>query len=131
MKSLNSTRVKAPDKSNQPLQPTDLLRTAYYEASPPKPIRKHDDVPTAGAAPCRKPIGRDGADTPEGRKALLTTKKVVGIGTWNVRTLHQPGNLEILLSQLNKFKWEIVGISETHWTDSGEFTSEGFKILCA
>ncbi|XP_072047129.1 craniofacial development protein 2-like [Amphiura filiformis] len=29
------------------------------------------------------------------------------------------------------FKWEILGIAETHWIDSGEFTMVGYKILCA
>ncbi len=32
---------------------------------------------------------------------------------------------------MQKFKWEILGISETHWTDSGEFTTDGYKILCS
>ena len=32
---------------------------------------------------------------------------------------------------MQKFKWEILGISETHWTDSGEFSTDGYKILCA
>ena len=49
--------------------------------------------------------------------ALLTTKEKIGIGTWNVRTLYQEGNLEILLNQMEKFDWEVLGISETHWTD--------------
>ncbi|XP_072020206.1 craniofacial development protein 2-like [Amphiura filiformis] len=63
--------------------------------------------------------------------ALLTTKATIGIGTWNVRTLHQSGNLEILLNQMEKFNWQILGISETHWLDSGELISEGYKILCS
>ncbi|XP_072028298.1 craniofacial development protein 2-like [Amphiura filiformis] len=32
---------------------------------------------------------------------------------------------------MENFHWEILGIAESHWTDSGEFSSQGFKILCA
>ncbi|XP_072047001.1 craniofacial development protein 2-like [Amphiura filiformis] len=52
-----------------------------------------------------------------------------GIGTWNVRTLHQEGNLEHLLHELDHLQWEILGISETHWCDSREFTKDGYQIL--
>ena len=47
--------------------------------------------------------------------ALLTTKEKIGIGTWNVRTLYQEGNLEILLNQIEKFDWEVLGISDRLW----------------
>ncbi|XP_071502561.1 craniofacial development protein 2-like [Diadema antillarum] len=79
----------------------------------------------------RPPIRRYDADKSRGKKALLTTKKKIGVGTWNVRTLHQQGSLEILLNQMKKFDWEVLGISETHWTDSGEFIYQGYKILCS
>ena len=40
-------------------------------------------------------------------------------------------NLKILLNQMEKVKWEIPFISGTHWTDSGDFISQGYKILCS
>ncbi|XP_072023049.1 craniofacial development protein 2-like [Amphiura filiformis] len=131
MKRHNSTRVKAPDYYNPPVQPSGLHKTEQNEATTPKPIGRYDEVPRAGVSPCRAPIGRAAADKPKERKALLTTKSIIGIGTWNVRTLYQSGNLELLLHQLNKFKWEIIGVSETHWTESGEFATEGYQILCS
>ena len=41
----------------------------------------------------------------------------------------QTGKLEILINQMETLKWDILGVSETHWIDSGEFTFEGHKIL--
>ena len=55
----------------------------------------------------------------------------MGIETWNVRTLHQEGHLEHLIHELNRFDWEVIGLSETHWTDTGELKKDGFQILCA
>ena len=129
MKSLNSTRVKAPDSTNPSSLPLDPQR--INDAAAPNPNGKFDAPPRAGLTPSRPPIGRTTADAPKEKVALLTTKIDIGIGTWNVRALYQPGNLEILLNQMQKFKWEILGISETHWTDSGEFSTDGYKILCA
>ena len=39
--------------------------------------------------------------------------------------------MDILLHQLSKFDWEIMGICETHWSQSGDFTVDGYKILCS
>ena len=44
----------------------------------------------------------------------IKTKKT-SIKTWNVRTLHQEGQLDLLLDKLEKFNIDIAGISETHW----------------
>eukprot|EP00057_Strongylocentrotus_purpuratus_P005406 XP_003730910.1 PREDICTED: craniofacial development protein 2-like [Strongylocentrotus purpuratus] len=114
MESLNSTRVKAPDNTNQPFRPTGLQTAVHDDASSPNPV------------------GRDHVDNPKEKTALLTAKKLIGIGTWNVRTLNQDGKLDILLNQLEKFKWEVIGVSETsHWKESGDFTEGGYKVLCA
>ena len=63
--------------------------------------------------------------------ALLTAKKKTGIGTWNVRTLKKVGSMDILLHQLSNFDWEILGICETHWSQSGYFTVDGYKVMCS
>ena len=130
MELLNSTRVKAP-ASNMPQRPQGQQIAEHYDVSSPKPVGRSDAIPKQGGTPYRAPSGRDDTDKPEGRPALFSTKSLIGIRTWNVRTLYQEGNLNILLHQLDKFKWEIIGISETHWTETGEFTEEGYKILCS
>ena len=87
------------------------------EAAAPNLIGRFDGFPTAGPAPSQPPIRRVVAEKPREKAALITTKKLAGIGTWNVRTLYQPGKLEILINQMDKLKWDILGISESHWTD--------------
>ena len=32
---------------------------------------------------------------------------------------------------MDNFEWEVLGISETHWIDSGAFITQGYKILCS
>ena len=128
MKSQNSTRVRAPDKT---FKPTGLHTAAHHDTASPNPIGRDGEVPKAGSASYRDKIGRDPADKPEEKVALLTAKTNIGIGTWNVRTLNKDGNLEILLHQLAKYDWEIMGICETHWIQSGDFSVDGYKILCS
>lgn len=55
---------------------------------------------------------------PEGRKTAV-------IGTWNVRTLKSDGKLKQLLSEMEKFKIDILGVSETHWNK--EYNREPFE----
>ena len=45
---------------------------------------------------------------------------LLNIGTWNVRTLYQPGKLDNLIQELNHMKIDIMGIAETRWTDTGK-----------
>ena len=122
MKAKTSTRVKAPAHTNQPPLLMNLPTVAKDDASP---------LNLRGQAPSRTPIRRDDADNSDGKMALLTTKVTTGIGTWNCRTLHQQGNLDILLKQMEKFDWEVLGVAETHWVDTGEFTTQGYKSLCS
>ena len=63
------------------------------------------------------------------KEKLLKFKETTYIGTWNVRTLHATGTLEVLLHQLEKYKWSVMGLSETRWTDSGEINKDGYKII--
>ena len=56
------------------------------------------------------------------------TKKTLSIGTWNVRTLNSRINKEFklkkLLMDMDRFKLDILGISETHFTNE---TDEAFE----
>ena len=130
MKVQYSTRVRAP-ANDLPQSPPGLHDAEQHDVPSPNPIGRNDALPTAGGTPSRAPIGRDGTNRPEERPALLSTKCTVGIGTWNVRTLNQEGGLEILLHQLSNFSCEILGVSETHWTETGDFTKDGYKVLCS
>ena len=62
-------------------------------------------------------------------QAMWSAKAVSSIGTVNVTTLYKPGKLGCTLNELKRFRWDVVGVAETHWTGNGEFESDGVKIL--
>lgn len=53
-------------------------------------------------------------------EALNISKQTVTIGTWNVRTLWQTGQLQILTKVMESYRYDVVGISEVRWTGSGD-----------
>ena len=57
----------------------------------------------------------------------IKTKKS-SIATWNVRTLHQEGQFDLLLAELEKFNIDITGIMMWMWhfskMDTGSSTQE-------
>lgn len=105
----SNTRVKVPALNSVTLPLRSDLRTD--EASLPKPK------------------GRSGADGNREKRHLLTPKRVTTIGTWNVRTLNTTGAVGLLIQELNHFRWDIIGLSETHWTGTQELQVKGCKIL--
>ena len=63
----------------------------------------------------------------------INNKKKRTIATWNVRTMNDDGKLDQLLNEMTRFKIDILGASETHWTtDTQEaFEHQNFVILQA
>ena len=56
--------------------------------------------------------------------------KSLRIASWNVRTLYQAGKTAQLTMELKRYRLHILGVSETHWTQSGQKTlSSGELIL--
>ena len=43
-------------------------------------------------------------------------------GTWNVRGMTRPGKVENIVSEAAAMQLDVCGLSETHWTQSGEMT---------
>ena len=61
--------------------------------------------------------------------SIKLPQKITSIGTWNVRTLNRTGKIEELNNELSRYKWDIVGLSETRLSGCGELTTnEGNKI---
>ncbi|XP_053376798.1 craniofacial development protein 2-like [Mercenaria mercenaria] len=66
--------------------------------------------------------------------ATVTANKInarddIVIGTWNVRTLKQPGRVEELAHEMKRYRWNILRLSEVRWRNFGETTSdEGHKF---
>ena len=50
-------------------------------------------------------------------------RKGINIATYNVRSLKE-GYLELLEIDLEKYTWDIIGLSETRWLKSGEITTK-------
>ncbi|ESN96465.1 hypothetical protein HELRODRAFT_68065, partial [Helobdella robusta] len=49
------------------------------------------------------------------------------VGVWNVRSLWQTGAYALMKKELERFRYDVVGLCEVRWTGSGEM--EGGKIL--
>ena len=71
---------------------------------------------------------KDG-DEKEGVLYFMKPSRVTTIGTWNVRTLYTAGALGMLIHELESFRWDIIGIAETHWTEVQEISYQDYKIL--
>ena len=60
---------------------------------------------------------------------MKTQGKLLNIGTRNVRTLYQPGKLNNLIQELNHMKLDIMGITETRWTDTGKIVKDDYTMI--
>ena len=85
-----------------------------------------------------KPQGRLSPDVADGEPwpvnsdsghHLLSPKLNINIGTWNVRTLHQEGRTELFMHEILRYKWDIIGLSETHWIGNGTKNVNGYDII--
>jgi exonuclease III len=62
------------------------------------------------------------------KSQILTTKEQTRIGTWNVRTLNSTGKLAQVTNEMQKYKLDILGVSEMRWTGSGRMVSDGVTV---
>ena len=61
--------------------------------------------------------------------ALKTRGKPLIIGTWNVSTLYKAGNFDNGIQEMKNMKLDIMGISETRWTESGKITTGNHTMI--
>ena len=55
----------------------------------------------------------------------------ITIGTWNTRTLRAAGKLQELTHEMDRYRWNILGLCEMRWTKFCETTTEkGHKFFC-
>lgn len=57
------------------------------------------------------------------------TKKHLQIGTWNVRSLYEAGKLANTIKEMKRLNIDILGVSETFWSNSGKFQSDDKTIF--
>lgn len=51
---------------------------------------------------------------------ILSTRATTNIATWNVRTMYEAGKLAQIAAEFTNYKLEVLGISESRWTGSGQ-----------
>uniref|UniRef100_A0A8D8WPG5 Craniofacial development protein 2 n=1 Tax=Cacopsylla melanoneura TaxID=428564 RepID=A0A8D8WPG5_9HEMI len=56
-----------------------------------------------------------------GQRVLRISGSALKIATWNVRSLHGDGRLENTLKEMVRMNINILGVSDTKWTNSGSF----------
>ena len=67
--------------------------------------------------------------------ATATSSKIRGrdnitIGTWNTRTLRAAGKLQELTHEMDRYRWNILGLCEMRWKNFGETTTQkGHKVF--
>ena len=72
-----------------------------------------------------KPPARSSSES-----AFLTTRgRCLKVGTWNVRTLYQPGKFENLIQEMQNMNMDIQGLAETHWTEEGKIIQENRTMI--
>ena len=49
-----------------------------------------------------------------------SSNKSLRIASWNVRTMYEAGKSSQVTNQMRRYKLDILGISETHWIQSGQ-----------
>ena len=54
----------------------------------------------------------------------------ITIGTWNTRTLRDAEKLQELTHEMDRYRWNILGLCEMRWKNFGETTiEEGHKVF--
>ena len=65
-----------------------------------------------------------------GASSKIRGRDNITIGTWNTRTLRAAGKLQELAHEMNRYRWNILGLCEMRWKNFGETTTEeGHKVL--
>jgi len=56
-------------------------------------------------------------------------KRRTRIGFWNIRTMLEASRLSQVLKEMIHYKLDLLGLSETRWNGSGEFTTASGELL--
>ena len=65
-----------------------------------------------------------------GASSKIRGRDIITIGTWNTRTLRAAGKLQELTHEMDRYRWNILGLCEMRWKNFGEITTEeGHKVF--
>ena len=59
-----------------------------------------------------------------GASSKTRGKDSITIGTWNTKTLRAAGRLRELTHEMDRYRWNILGLCEMRWKNFGETTTE-------
>ena len=60
---------------------------------------------------------------------IKLASNIMTIVTWNIRTLSRCGNLEKLSREIERYRWDVIGMSEIRWLGTGEETTDNGHTL--
>ena len=84
-----------------------------------------DGSPSASMTVC----GESLREATHSKNTLFSTKELKRIATWNVRTLNTCGNLAQVIKEMDNYRIDVLGVSETHWTGNGKFHSNNHTVI--
>ena len=65
-----------------------------------------------------------------GASSKIRGRDSITIGTWNTRTLTATGKLQELTHEMDRYRWNILGLCEMRWNNFVETTTEeGHKVF--
>ena len=62
-----------------------------------------------------------------GASSKIHGRDNITIGTWNTKTMRAAGKLEELTHEMDRYRWNILGLCEMRWKNFGETTEEAHK----
>ena len=121
---------QAPRTSSRPRQDSVSNNLNRDETSPLQTRSPAYDAthrkPSNGKCVIEVPADRNERDVLK----LKTAKTTVNIGTWNVRSLLGSGKSDLLVKEMQRLQWDVVGLAELRWKDQGVLEQdEGCKII--
>ena len=65
-----------------------------------------------------------------GASSKIRGRNNITIGTWNTRTIRSAGKLQELTHEMDRYRWNILGLCEMGWKNFGKTTTEeGHKVF--
>jgi exonuclease III len=62
------------------------------------------------------------------RRVKWNKENKIIIGTWNVRTLLQPGKMQLLAERISKTQLELLAIQEIRWSGTGLIKKQNYSL---